>query len=400
MIKKYNLLALTVTIVLLLSLRAEAQEIDPPIFTFQGTPSLIQKLCIGQNSPNREAIAKANILFATGTEFVLELSDENGVFSNDVTRVLTRFTTPIAIPPGGDIEFPSFTIPTDLRGENYGLRVNVPASSTLSAVQENIPIYYFDFSQIDLDGPNKDANIVVVCNGGSTTLFATPDDFPQYEWTFNGVTIAGETNSTLENVTQTGVYEVIFNIGSCENSTLGDKNQKPIEVINFNTTSITIEQSSPQQFCPSDVKILSTSLKFPEFTYEWFKDGVLIPEFDNHTVTLPESNFAGVYTVTIRTLEGCSISANPVEVINLGSDILTQPPPQIMLLPTQPTLVLSITTNAPVAGSTVEWFRNGISVQGPLAVNTPGALSFDVTNPGVYRVDVFANDACMDTLQA
>ncbi|WP_025668149.1 T9SS type B sorting domain-containing protein, partial [Aquimarina megaterium] len=130
------------------------------------------------------------------------------------------------------------------------------------------------------------------------------------------------------------------------------------------------------------------------------KDGVPIPEFDGPSEILPQSNFAGIYTVKVTGTPTCNITTAPVEVINLGSDILTQPPPQIMLLPTQPTLVLSITTNAPSAGSTVEWFRNGISIQGPLAVSTPGALSVNVTNPGLYRVDVFANDTCMDTLQA
>ncbi|WP_109098881.1 gliding motility-associated C-terminal domain-containing protein [Aquimarina sp. AU58] len=397
--KKLNLISLIaiVTGFLFSSLKATAQDIGAPLFSISGSTATI--LCVNQNTPNREAIAKANILFATGTEFVLELSDENGVFSNDVTRVLTRFTTPIAIPPGGDIEFPSFPIPTDLRGENYSLRVNVPASSILSAVQENIPIYYFDFSQgVTLTGANIEANTVALCVGESATLTTLPGDFPEYIWSFNGTVIPGESGNTLENVTQVGTYTVQVNFGSCNPSFNFDS--ATVEVIDFNDTTVRINEPSPQSFCPSDVKILTTSVTDPGFTYEWFKDGVLIPDFNGPSEILPASNFAGIYTVRVTGTPTCNITTGPVEVINLGSDILTQPPPQIMLLPTQPTLVLSITTNAPVAGSTVEWFRNGISIQGPLAVNTPGALSFDVTNPGVYRVDVFANDACMDTLQA
>lgn len=404
--KKLNLISLIaiVTGFLFSSLKANAQDISAPLFSISGSTTTI--LCVNQNTPNREAIAKANILFATGTEFVLELSDENGVFSNDATRVLTRFTTSIAIPPGGDIEFPSFVIPTDLRGENYSLRVNVPASSILSAVQENLPIYYFDFSQgVTLTGANIEANTVALCVGESATLTALPGDFPEYIWSFdatgtnNFTVVPGESGNTLENVTQVGTYKVQVNFGSC--NALFNFDSQTVEVIDFNETTVRINEPSPQSFCPSDVKILTTSVTDPGFTYEWFKDGVLIPEFDGPSEILPESNFGGFYTVNVTGTPTCNIiTTPPVEVINLGSDILTKPPPLIMLLPTQPTLTLSITTNAPAAGSTVEWFRNGISIQGPLAVSTPGALSFDVTNPGIYRVDVFANDVCMDTLQA
>ncbi|WP_103069071.1 T9SS type B sorting domain-containing protein [Aquimarina sediminis] len=397
--KKLNLISLIaiVTSFLFSSLKANGQDISAPFFSIGGATATI--LCVNQNTPNREAMAQANILFASGTEFVLELSDENGVFSDGVTRELTRFTTSIAIPPGGDIEFPSFPIPTDLRGENYSLRVNVPATSTLSDVRENIPIYYFDFSQgVTLTGSNIEANTVALCDGESATLTALPGDFPEYIWSFNGTVISGESGNTLENINQIGTYTVQVNFGSCNPAFNFDT--ATVEVMDFNTTTVRINEPSPQSFCPSDVKILTTSVSDPGFTYEWFKDGVLVPELDGPSVNLPQSNFAGIYTVNVIGTETCSITTDPVEVINLGSDILTQPPPQVMLLPTQTSLTLSITTNAPTSGSTVEWFRNGISFQGVLPITDPGALSIDVTNPGVYSASVFANDVCMDTLEA
>ncbi|WP_024768618.1 T9SS type B sorting domain-containing protein [Aquimarina macrocephali] len=404
--KKLNLISLIaiVTGFLFSSLKANAQDINAPLFSISGSTTTI--LCVNQNVPNREAVAQTPSGFGPNTEYILELSDETGLFSANTTRVLTTFTSSVAIPPNGTITFPSFAIPTDLRGENYSLRVNVPASNILSAVQENIPIYYFDFSQgVTLTGANIEANTVALCIGESATLTALPGDFPEYIWSFdatgtnNFTVVPGESGNTLENVTQVGTYKVQVNFGSC--NALFNFDSQTVEVIDFNETTVRINEPSPQSFCPSDVKILTTSVTDPGFTYEWFKDGVLIPEFDGPSEILPESNFGGFYTVNVTGTPTCNIiTTPPVEVINLGSDILTKPPPLIMLLPTQPTLTLSITTNAPAAGSTVEWFRNGISIQGPLAVSTPGALSFDVTNPGIYRVDVFANDVCMDTLQA
>lgn len=373
------------------------QQIEAPTFSIGAATTNI--LCVNQNTPNREAVAQTPSGFGPNTEFVLELSDETGVFSDDTTRTLTTFTSSVAIPPNGDIVFPSFPIPTDLRGENYSLRVRVPASNFTSAERKNIPIYYFDFSEgVTLTGSNVESNTVALCTGESSTLTALPADFPEYVWSFNGTIISGESSSTLQNVTQVGTYKVEVNFGSC--NAFYNFDSATVEVIDFNKTTVRINETSPQQFCPSDVKILTTSVTDPGFTYEWFKDGVLIPEFDGPSEILPQSNFAGVYTVNVIGTETCSILTDPVEVINLGSDILTQPPPQIMILPTQTSLTLEITTNAPPTGSTIEWFRNGISFQGVLPITDPGALSIIVTDPGVYRASLFANDVCMDTLEA
>ncbi len=391
-----------IAVFLFFSSKSSAQDISEPLFSLGGTTTVIKRLCVNQNTPNREAEAQANILFTAGTEFVLELSDADGIFADPATE-LSRFTISTAIPPGGDIIFPSFEVPKDLAGENYGLRVRaIPSDNSgdiLSEVNEGNAIYFFDFSQgVTLTGANIEANTVALCEGESATLTALPDNFPEYIWTRNGSVISGESGPTLENVDQTGTYVVQVNFGSCNGDFNFDTAQ--VEVIDFNNSTVRINESSPQQFCPSDVKILTTSVTDPGFTYEWFRDGELVPEFTGPTAILPESNFAGIYTVTVIGTPTCAITTDPVEVINLGSDILTQPPPQLMILPTQPTITLEITTNAPPSGSTVQWFRNGISFQAELPITDSRALSIEVSDPGVYVASVFANDSCMDTLTA
>ncbi|MEW7289558.1 T9SS type B sorting domain-containing protein [Aquimarina sp. 2304DJ70-9] len=393
-----------VATLLFFSSKSAAQEISAPLFSLNGSTTAIPRLCVNQNTPNREAEAtyETGAVLVTGTEFVLELSDSDGVFA-DPALELSRFTTSVAIPPGGDIVFPSFEVPKDLAGENYGLRVRAiltdGGADILSAVNEGNAIYFFDFSQgVTLTGSNIEANTVALCEGESATLTALPDNFPEYVWTRNGSVISGESGPILENVDQTGTYVVQVNFGSCNGDFNFDTAQ--VEVIDFNTSTVRINESSPQQFCPSDVKILTTSVTDPGFTYEWFRDGELVPELTGPTAILPESNFGGIYTVTVTGTPTCAITTDPVEVINLGSDILTQPPPQIMILPTQPTLTLAITTNAPPSGSTVQWFRNGISFQAQLPITDSRALSIEVSDPGVYVASVFANDSCMDTLTA
>ncbi len=393
-----------------------AQTIEEPSFSIDGDKADI--LCVtpginpitGFDNGTREALATVLTTIDPNTEFILELSDADGVFSDEATTELTRFTNTVAIPANGEVEFPAFPIPADTRGENYSLRIRIETggSDVFSMVNENIPIYYFDSSQaIVLTGPNIEANTVALCTGESVTLTTTPNDFPEYRWylgnpDLGGVLISGESGPTLENVTQSGIYFVEVDFGSCNGAFSFDR--ASVEVFDFNQTTVFINETSPQEFCPSDVKILTTSVTDPNFTYEWFRDGELLEEYNGPVINLPQSNFGGTYTVNIIGTETCSITTAPVVVNNLGSDILTQPPPEIILLPTQTSLTLAITTNAPDT-STIQWFQNDLSgipvpITTVLPITTSGALSIEVDTPGVYTASLFADDSCMDTLEA
>ncbi|WP_299444355.1 hypothetical protein, partial [uncultured Aquimarina sp.] len=162
----------------------------------------------------------------------------------------------------------------------------------------------------------------------------------------------------------------------------------------FDTNNVFIneEGAAPLSFCPEPGNFLTCSISDPAYTYEWFLDGVAIADSNASSYELPQSNFGGDYTVMVTARDGCSIMTNPVEVINLGSDILTQPPPQLILLLTE-TITLAITTNAP-AGSTIQWFENNVAIPGATG------LSIDITTTGVYRAEVITNDVCVSTLVA
>jgi len=397
---KLNLISLIILTIIQMVFASgtKAQDIAAPEFSLGGSVAPI--LCVNQNVPNREAIVQVNVLFEAGTQFILELSDENGVFADPPTQLVT-FTTPTAIPAGREIEFPSFAIPTDSAGEDYSIRVRVPVSGgddIVGTVNENIAIYYFDFSEgVTLTGPNIEANTVALCQGETTSLITQPDIFPEYIWSLNGSVIAGVSGSTLENVSQAGTYTVQVNFGSCNAAFNFDT--ATVQVVDFNQTTVRINELSPQEFCPSDVKILTCSITDPAFTYEWLRNGEIQPDLSGPSVSLGQSNFGGTYEVRVIATETCAITTLPVEVINLGSDILTQPPPELILLPTQTSLELSVTTNAP-PGSSIIWSRNDIPLTVPLFVDDPGALSIEITSIGLYRAEIISNDVCMDTLEA
>ncbi|MBW1298302.1 gliding motility-associated C-terminal domain-containing protein, partial [Aquimarina litoralis] len=342
----------------------------------------------------RSAIAEYNGpsgFFGPGTEFLLELSDENGVFQ-DPPLLLDSFQISTALGASAELDFGPFPIPTDLRGENYSMRVR-DSNSQVIGQTDNIPIYYFDTSQgVTLTGPNVNANNVALCDGDPVTLTASPAGFPAYIWTRDGVEIPGETSNILENVTQPGFYNVKIDFGFCNAFFNFDSANTNVFLLDTNNVFIVEQAAAPVEFCPEDVKILTCSINDPAYTYEWFLDGEAIADSNTAVYNLPQSNFAGDYTVMVTARDGCSIVTNPVEVINLGSDILTQPPPQMILLPTE-TITLEITTNAP-AGSTIQWFENDTPIPGATG------LSIDVTNVGAYRAEVLTNDVCMSTLVA
>ncbi|MDH7446329.1 T9SS type B sorting domain-containing protein [Aquimarina sp. 2201CG14-23] len=392
--RRLNLSLLAFALSFLTSLEAIAQEITMPEFYINDSNATAPAACVNQNVPNRSVIAEYNGpsgFFGPGTVFILELSDADGVFQ-DPPLELFRFTSATAVGASAELDFGPFPIPTDLRGENYSMRVR-DADSQVIGLTENIPIYYFDTSQgVTLTGPNIEANNVALCQGDSVTLTALPDGFPAYIWTRDGNVIAGETGNTLENVSQPGNYNVKIDFGFCNAFFNFDSANTNVFIFNTANVFINEEAASPVEYCPEDVKLLTCSITDPAYTYEWFLDGEAIADSNTPFLTLPQSNFAGDYTVMVTASENCSVLTNSVEVINLGSDILTQPPPQLIILPSE-TITLAITTNAP-AGSTIQWFENDTPIIGA------NGLSIDITTTGLYRADVLTNDVCMSTLQA
>ncbi|MDY8135330.1 gliding motility-associated C-terminal domain-containing protein [Aquimarina sp. 2201CG5-10] len=383
------------------SWEANAQVILGPEFFINDSSVTATQACVNQNVPNRSAVAEYTGpagFFGPGTTFILEISDENGVYA-DPAAELSRITLSVALGSTAEIIFPDFPIPTDLRGEDYSMRVRAENPAFTGNETQGIPIYYFDTNEgVTLVGPNVDANNAALCDGNAITLTASPDGFPEYIWTLNGSVIQGESGSTLTGVNQPGEYTVQVNFGSC--SPFFNFDSGTIQVLDFNTTTVFIRNDFPVDgFCPSDVKVLTCSIIDSGYTYEWFQDGNAIADSDSPTILLPQSNFEGDYTVLVTASDDCSIETDPVTILNKGSNITSQPPPQMILLPTQTSITLAIATDAPL-GSTVQWFRGGFPITPVQLIDAPGALSVEANQIGVYRVDVVTNDSCLDTLQA
>ncbi|KAA1247360.1 gliding motility-associated C-terminal domain-containing protein [Aquimarina sp. RZ0] len=401
--KNYTLL-FVFTLFLFAVSSIRAQEISAPGFyicnEFSCDIDNIRAIaCASTDNPDRGVSAEYNGpsgFFGPGTEFLLELSDEEGVFSNEGTRVLTTLFLETAISSSATLDFGVFDIPEDLGGDNYSMRIRVE-DPEFTTVALGLPIHYFDISQgVILRGPNIEARNAGLCSGVPTTLQVLSGDLLEYKWFFNGMDIPGETSNTLQNVTEPGKYTVEIDFGTCNTfgGTAYSFARANINVFSFDATEVFINEqgASPVEFCPEETKQLTCSITDPAYTYTWFRNGMVIADSNTSFLTLPQSNFDGEYTVKVTENENCSFTTEAVEVINLGSDITSQPPPQLVILPTE-TITLSITTNAP-AGSTIQWFENDTPIVDANEDN------ITVTTPGVYRAEVFTNDLCRSTLVA
>ncbi len=380
-----------------------AQDISRPLFAIDNATT--DQICVTPSEPNREAVATANIFFPENTEFILELSDEDGNFPLDAddVRRLTSFVSSLEITATEQINFPSFPIPEDLRSDNYRIRVRYvqPDSNSNIGSARVVAIHFFDNSErVTLLGPNPNTNVVALCEGQSVTLTVTPETLGEYQWFFNGVLIADETGTSLEDIDQSGTYSVRSNFGSC-NDRFND-NESTVTVIDFNKTTVTINGPSLQEFCPSDIKILTCSIVASGLGYRWFKDEVELVGENNPTLILPESNFEGSYTVEVTGTSTCFEISNPVQIDNLGPDIISRPPQNLILLPSESSVTLEIEAIAP-SGSTVEWFINDISQDPATLLSNDGALTFVATGPAEYRAEIITgsedtNDLCVEQI--
>uniref|UniRef100_A0A1X7UJ94 Ig-like domain-containing protein n=1 Tax=Amphimedon queenslandica TaxID=400682 RepID=A0A1X7UJ94_AMPQE len=165
----------------------------------------------------------------------------------------------------------------------------------------------------------------------NVTVGGTPDDFT-YQWFRNGILIAGETDSTLTipsiSTTDIGKY-------TCTpNNSRGSTNSSST-IISVAAPAYVISISDPQTvFSGSSVTINVTVAGTPDdFTYQWFRNGILIAGGTDSTLTIPSISTTdiGIYTCTPNNSRGSansssttisvagSLSINGVEMQNISN---------------------------------------------------------------------------------
>ena len=326
-------------------------------------------------------------------EFILELSDANGDFSDPVELARdgsknTNF----------DFYF-QFALPTTTRGEGYRMRVRSTSPAVTSPASVAYPMYYIDINTGLTIRPQGQADFgdgtAQVCDGNSITLevydLANAGTY-QYNWYRSGTPLADKGPSI--SVSQGGMYNVEIDYGSCSGS--GNTLSNLIDVTVGSSLGIAINPPAKTSLCSGETVDLVANITGMGLTYTWFKDGTAItsPTVDNDTFTVDASStgFEGDYEVEVFGPGACVERSAAVTITNAGDFTVNRDnPAELVVLPGF-TETLSVTTDA--SSPTYQWYKDGAAISGA----TSNTLTVGQTDSGVYFARVsLSGGACAST---
>ncbi|MDO5980750.1 gliding motility-associated C-terminal domain-containing protein [Flavivirga spongiicola] len=379
--RNFTIINIVVVVLLLLSGHISAQIVHPPGLQFSAacaSPSF--------NSYNVSVNFEA-ALINPSNQFVLELSNETGDFS---TPIVLFTSAAGAITVSGTLI--NFSVPTDIAGEAFKVRVKSTDPVATSSGSIAFPAYYkiqdTPFTINDLNSTG------VYCSGGSYLLTIdnpgtgdndSPLQYPSL--TFNWFKETSPTTSdfvasgaSLE-VSEPGTYFVETNYGTCSSNSFS--NRVTVSQASSGGTS-NISSSLGNPFCSSQG--LTTLTATSGASYQWFKDGNEIIDAINRTY---ETNESGVYSVNV-TLGSCSTSASiDLDANQFTSSIDIPEAPVMNLLPASGTLTVTVTDTA--TNPEYEWYLNETLITG--AINN----TYEATQVGRYKAVIKQTAGCISS---
>ncbi len=339
----------------------------------------------------------ANISWAgtanNDNEFILELSDANGAFTNavELARASDQNTN-------GAKEFDiEFSVPANTRGNGYKMRARStsPVSSKESDSAYNM--YYMDVTtNLNISELGDGVPPGNLCDPSALNLqvdnIPNPETY-QYIWYRSGTELTSETSHTIT-ITQSGMYQAFIDYGDiCTGSGNTDSN---IVTATIGSTGPGIGISPPSKtaLCAGQTETLTIDTTDPSWSYQWYKNDTAIPGA-LATSYIVDANFAGFeadYQVEISAIGICTQRSAAVTITNADNFTVTRNnPANIVVLPTGPE-TLNVTTNA--VSPTYQWYRNGSAIGG--ATNS----SLDITQEGTFYVAVTqAGGTCPGTVK-
>ncbi|MEZ0006282.1 gliding motility-associated-like protein [Flavobacterium sp. 28YEA47A] len=315
-------------------------------------------------------------------QFIVELSDRNGSFTNPViVKTLTNTTSPVSS---------NFNLPTDTYGEGYRIRVRSTNPVKVSPNSNAFAAYYAVHNQaFSINGNNSTVTLcgaedflLQIDNNGTS---ASPLYYPalNYKWYKNFIEVPGERGPSLL-VSQPGSYYVIVDYGTCVMNSYSNivqvQAQSPISPV------IQAENNSTA-ICPNSTRTLTSVLQNAGYTYKWYKNNNLIPGATNPTYAATEE---GIYHLEI-TVAGCTFESNPIalEVIDFNLSLST--PSQIVMIPGE---TITVNTITDAQNPQFQWHKNNSVLPGA----TQAALN--ITQAGDYTVSVTEAQPCNITKES
>ncbi|MFI1773568.1 gliding motility-associated C-terminal domain-containing protein [Thalassobellus citreus] len=376
--KNYAIINLSVFVFLCLFQTIEAQIVI-------STPSLgFTQACASPsfNTYNVSFTFSPDTSLGATNQFILELSDESGSFSN-ATAIYTTAQGAITSSPANL----TFSFPTTIAGENYKLRIKSTTPVATSTGSVSFAAYY----KIQ-DEPFTINNLIstgVYCSGGSYLLTIdnpgsnsnnSPLKYPSltfnwYKETSLTTSVFVASGNTLS-VNEPGVYFAETNYGTCTSQSSSNH----VTVSESTTGGIsTISSSLGNPYCLSQGATTLSAINANG--YQWYKDGEVITGATNQ---MYQTNEAGEYSVDID-LGDCNTSAS----INLENTGFTSSIDVLEVNPIEEneTLIATVTTTA--VNPEFVWYLNDVAISGAIS------NSHEATQAGNYKVVITQTTGCL-----
>jgi len=318
----------------------------------------------------------------TSNQFTIELSNADGDFSNPTVIFTSN--------PGEVTNSPAtleFSIPTDTAGENYKIRIKSSSPAATSAPSVAFPAYYKLH-----DEPFTINNLVptgAFCSGGSYLLTIdnpgtppnnSPLNYPSL--TFNWYKETSPTTSVFIaegntlSVTEEGTYFAETNYGSCSSNSFS--NRVTISEVASGGVEAGITSSLGNPFCPDQG--LTTLSTIGGVSYQWYKDGVAIPDATNQTY---QTNETGVFGVQVD-LGSCTVSGTIDLVSELFEASINVEETNII----EEGELLFVEVSDTAISPEYEWYLNGIQI------SSANQNFYEASEPGSYSVVINETSGC------
>ncbi len=317
-------------------------------------------------------------LVNSDNEFILELSDAQGSFSNpsELDRATDKNTT-------FDFDF-SFALPTDIQGDGHKFRVRSTSPAMTSPESDAFTMYFIGYDSpilISQDGSGDipSGGILQACDGSSITLATHNVPSAQnynYSWYRSGTPLSENSNTITVN--QAGIYFVEIDYGNCSGSANTLSNSIEIQI--GANQGIAITPPASTALCSGETQTLVANIVGQGYDYTWYKDGNPIAgptlEGSSFVVDANTVGFEGDYQVEISGSGICSERSSAVAITNADNFTVSRDnEATVVLLPSQ-TETLSVSTNANSPG--YQWYRDGNPISGATNPTLP------VTDVGDY----------------
>ncbi len=351
-----------------------------------GTPNLQFTQACANESFNTFTV---NFVFSpesgidASNQFILEMSDSEGDFSNSNIVFTSSPGTINTSPASVDI-----SLPLDTAGEGYKIKIRSTHPEASSMPSNSFSAYYkLQDSPFTINNLNATANF---CPGGSYLLTIdnpgtgnndSPLNYPSltFNWfkEVNPTTFILVAQSPTLSVSQEGKYFVETNYGTCTSNSFSNR-VIVSEATSGDEVSATIESSSGNPFCAADGP---TTLSTAQGNgYQWYKEGAPISGATNQTF---ETSISSFYSVIVN-FGSCEATG----IIELESGTFTSSldVPAINMLEAGDTLSVTVTTSA--INPEFQWTLNSEVI--------PNATQsiFNATEFGSYSVIINQTNGC------